>query len=1029
MTIRWPVFLSCLLLLPGAAALAAHVVPRPFSTRAAPQSVPVGQSGEGETDEVDQGHARSVAVVPFVNISRDAADDWIGDGIAATVAADLESVGTIVVIHRDAVASALVAGASASPDAAAATRLGRELGVGWIVTGGYQRAGQRLRITARLVDARTGLVAEALTTDGTLDEIFALQDRIVEGLMATLTTVTTSLAPTLTTTEAGGTRMPTPTVALTEAGGGGDDGDATTGGADARTVGTSGGGALARAGQGTVSGGIVLPGRDVTGRPGRGPRDGRGAGGTIARAGAPAAAPAVSAGILTGRPNVTATRFDTPPTIDGQLDDAIWQRAAVITEFVQTSPVEGAPATEDTEVYIAFDSTHLYIAMYAHYSNPGMMRANRVDRDRASFSDDTISVYFDTFLDQQRAFVFTLNGYGVQGDSLMGGGRGGGSRGGSGRTPRGDSSWDALFDSGGTLVDDGWTAEMAIPFKSLRYPSGDTHRWGFQIARSIRGKPETVVWSPVSRDVAGFMPQMGLLDGLRGLSTSRNLEILPTVTAIQVGSLDPSTGGFEEERQPEGGVNLKYGLTSNLTLDFTYNPDFSQIESDRPQIEVNRRFPLFFSELRPFFLEGQEIFNIRGPVNLIHTRTIVDPRYGAKITGKVGKTTLGLLVANDEAPGKVDQYLVPPGTPRDDGEVDAGGQLDPAFGRSANSVIGRVRYDLYSESHIGAIATDREFLDSYSRLTGLDGRFRLNATTSADFMAISSQNRGLDGDETSGRMFDLGLRHNGRNLSYSISGYSLDPEFDTRVGFVRRRDIRRVSSNVSYRWWPESWIINWGPSLNYSKNWNFDDVLEDAETRMRLNVSFAKNIRFNGDVRREMERFGGIDFFKTRYSLGGNVNTSRVVSFGGSFNWGDQIRFSDTPFVGPGSRGNMFMSLRPFSRLSTSLNVNTSRLIDPFDQTEIFDVKIFRASTTYQFTDRLLLRNIMEHNTFSGTLGVNLLVTYRVNSGTVVYIGYDDRYKQGDLIFADDDEPLFFTTDLERTNRAFFIKISYLFRY
>ena len=198
---------------------------------------------------------------------------------------------------------------------------------------------------------------------------------------------------------------------------------------------------------------------------------------------------------------------------------------------------------------------------------------------------------------------------------------------------------------------------------------------------------------------------------------------------------------------------------------------------------------------------------------------------------------------------------------------------------------------------------------------------------------------------------------------------------------------------------------------------------------MRLNVSFAKNIRFNGDVRREMERFGGIDFFKTRYSLGGNVSTSRVVSFGGSFNWGDQIRFSDTPFVGPGSRGNMFMSLRPFSRLSTSLNVNTSRLIDPFDQTEIFDVKIFRASTTYQFTDRLLLRNIMEHNTFSGTLGVNLLVTYRVNSGTVVYIGYDDRYKQGDLIFDDDDEPLFFTTDFERTNRAFFIKISYLFRY
>ena len=996
MTIRRPVLLSCLLLVPAAATAGVRRVPPPFSAMPAIHSAPAGQSGEAETDAVERGSARSVAVVPFSNISRDAADDWIGDGIAETVAADLESLGNNVIIGREAAASAFGDGALASQDGAAVARLGRHLRVGWVVTGGYQRVGQRLRITVRLVDTRTGLVAETLTTDGTVDEIFALQDRIVAALAAGLATG-----------EAG--TLVAGAGSLGE-GEGGDPRDAvdrfSRGRADEAAAGVV---------PPPVTGGIILPGRDPDGRPGRhgsgreGAVPGRGPG-----AGGPAPTPGVaaSAGVLTGRPSVTATFANEPPRIDGQLDDAIWQRAAVITEFVQRIPVEGAPATEDTEVYIAFDGTHLYIAMYAHYSNPEMMRANRVDRDRASFSDDTISVYFDTFLDQQRAFVFTLNGYGVQGDSLMGGGRGGGFRGGPrGGTPRGDSSWDVLFDSGGTPVYDGWTAEMAIPFKSLRYPSSDMHRWGFQIARSIRGKNETVVWAPVSRDVSGFLPQMGLLDGLRNLSTSRNLEILPTVTAIQVGSLDTTTGGFAEERQPEGGINVKYGLTSNLTLDFTYNPDFSQIESDRPQIEVNRRFPLFFSELRPFFLEGQEVFDIRGPVTLIHTRTIVDPRYGAKLTGKIGKTTLGVLVANDEAPGQTDDTS------------------DRAFGRAASSVIGRVRYDLYSESHIGAIATDREFLDSYSRMAGIDGRFRLSPTTSADFMAISSQNRALDGTESSGPMFDLGLRHRGRNLSYSISGYSLDPEFDTEVGFVRRRDIKRVSSNVSYRWWPESWIINWGPSLSYSRNWNFDDVLEDESTRVRLNASFARNIRINGSVRREMERFGGIDFFKTRYSLFGSVSTSRVVSFGGSFNWGEQVRFSGTPFVGDSTSGNMFMSLRPFSRLQASLNINTSRLIDPRDQTEVFDVKIFRTQTTYQFTDRFLLRNIMEYNTFDRTLGANLLFTYRVNSGTVFFIGYDDRYKQGDLIFDDDDEALFFTTDFERTNRAFFTKISYLFRY
>jgi TolB-like protein len=1009
MTSRWLVPLSGLLLLTPATAGASAVqrVPTWLAVPGSPaaQSAPVATSA-GAAPETAAEAMSVLAVLPFSNISQDAADDWIGDGFADTVAAELASLADLVVVGPAAVTSAVTAEPLAPIDPSAAARVGRALGARWVVNGGYQRVGPLLRVTSRLVDTRTGEVVDTLTADGTMDEFFELQDRVTTHLVLGVAAAGRPRVPVATGLgegEAAG--APAVTAGAAPGDGGDRAGRGVSGNRPGGAVGLGRPGA--RAGLGGAPGEIVLPRDDASGQPARRP-DGR-APGAVSLAGAPAAA---SAGILTGRPTVTAARATVEPTIDGTLDDEIWRTATRITEFVQTTPTEGAAATEDTEVYIAFDSTHLFVGVYAHYDNPGMMRANRVDRDRASFSDDTISLYFDTFLDQQRAFVFTLNGYGVQGDSLMGGGGGGGFRGGGGGgVPRGDSSWDALFESSGVLVDDGWTAEMAIPFKSLRYPSSEAHRWGFQIARSIRGKDETVVWSPVSRDVSGFMPQMGLLDGLRNLSTSRNLEILPTFTGIQVGNLDRATGTFGEERQPEGGVNVKYGLTSNLTLDFTYNPDFSQIESDRPQIEVNQRFPLFFNELRPFFLEGQEVFDIRGPVTLIHTRTIVDPRYGAKITGKVGKITLGVLVANDEAPGKVDD------------------PTDLAFDRSANSVIARVRYDLYSESHIGAIFTDREFLDSYSRLIGLDGRFRINPTTSADFMAITAENRALDDDSTSGRMFDLGLRHNGRNLNYSVSGYQIDPEFDSEVGFVRRRDIRRASSNVSYRWWPESWIINLGPSLNYSRNWNFDDILEDEEARLRFNVSFAKSIRFNGEVSREMERFGGINFDKTRYGIGGNVNTSRVVSFGGNYDWGEQVRFSGTPFLGDGSSARLFMNLRPFSRLQSSLRVSTSRLVDPADQSEVFDVKIFRAETTYQFTDRLVLRNIMEHNTFNGTLGNNLLLTYRVNSGTVFFVGYDDRYTQGDLIFDDDDEPLFFTTDFERTNRAFFTKISYLFRY
>jgi len=334
-------------------------------------------------------------------------------------------------------------------------------------------------------------------------------------------------------------------------------------------------------------------------------------------------------GILAGRPTIRPTRIDVRPDIDGRLDDAVWRDAATITRFVQQQPLDGAPATEQTEVYLAYDSQRLYLGFRVHYTDPTILRANRADRDQVFF-DDLVTVYLDTFLDQQRAYVFGVNAYGVQDDGIVNAAFAS-----QGGIPFPDRSWDALFDTSARIVDDGYTAEMAIPFKSLRYPQRDgdeVHRWGLQIVREIQGKDrENDVWAPMSRDEQSFLAQMGVLDGMTGLSTSRNLEILPTFTAIKFGSLPEDSAAFvDQATDAAAGVNLKYGITSNLTADFTYNPDFSQIESNRPQIDVNQRFPLFFSELRPFFLEGQEIFNLVSPVNLVHTRTIVDPRLRAR---------------------------------------------------------------------------------------------------------------------------------------------------------------------------------------------------------------------------------------------------------------------------------------------------------------------------------------------------------------------------------------------------------------
>jgi hypothetical protein len=551
---------------------------------------------------------------------------------------------------------------------------------------------------------------------------------------------------------------------------------------------------------------------------------------------------------------------------------------------------------------------------------------------------------------------------------------------------------------------------MAIPFQSLRYPSrgkGQPHRWGLQIQRDIESKDESVVWSPVSRDVMGFLAQMGMLEGMTDLSTSRNLELLPTVTAVHTTAIDTTTATYGKGDVEEGGFGLKYGVTSNMVLDFTYNPDFSQIESDRPQINVNQRFPLFYSELRPFFLEGQEIFAIQGPVTLVHTRTIVDPRYGAKVTGKIGKATVGVLVADDEAAGKVDDAT------------------SAAYGRNAHFLIGRAKYDLYAESSIGVIVTDREFMDEYSRVGGADGQFRIGRNQRLSFRAASAAHRDSEGVERTGGMVDVGYRKEGRDLSYSVMHFEISPDFRTDTGFVRRLDERQTAGNVSYRWWPQGRIINWGPRVSYQRNYNFAGTLQDRGFGTGVDIQFAHSINLNASVNQDMERYADVDFEKTRLGVGGGVNTSRKISFGGFVNYGDQIRYVTNPFLGHGTTLNLFATLRPTGRLQSDLGVNTSRLTDPRTHSEVFDIHIFRLQTTYQFTPRTLARNIMEYNDYDRTLGANLLFTYRVNAGTALYLGYDDRYRQGDRINAE----LLPVDDLRRTNRAVFAKLQVLFRY
>ena len=705
--------------------------------------------------------------------------------------------------------------------------------------------------------------------------------------------------------------------------------------------------------------------------------------------------------IIASRPTITAVRVEEAPAVDGRLDDLAWRTASRVTEFFQRPgrAIEGAPASEQTEVFVAYTEDALYFGIHAYYADPTQIRASRVDRDEIQ-PDDKVSLYIDPFLDLQRAYGFSVNPYGVQRDGVWTATGG----------PGGDDSWDALFETAGRIVEDGWTAEVAIPFKSLRYTArgvGEPHRWGLQIERDIEFKNEASTWAPISSDVMGFISQMGVLEGMTDVSTNRNLEILPTFTAIQFGTLD-TAGRFGTDSVQEAGLNVKYGLTPNLTLDFTLNPDFSQIESDRPQIEVNQRFPVFFQELRPFFLEGQEIYDIPGPVTLVHTRTVVDPRFGAKLSGKTGRTTFSLLVADDTAPGKADD------------------PADPVFEQSAQAVIARAKFDLYPRSYLGVTFTDREFADSYSRLAGVDGDLWFGENYRLTFRALGSARRDLNEIRQTGPQWNFAFRNEGRNLSYAVIHYQIHPEFGTDLGFVRRTDQQHLRTEASYTWWPGTWLLSWGPEFRYERGYTYrDTVLQDETAEGGVNFQLAKNIRMRANVERVLERFREINFRKTRFSASGSVNTNRKIAFEVGINGGDEIRFSASPFLGRTTGFSFGATLRPTTRLQSEISLETNRFTDVRTDIEVFDIKILHAVTTYQFTDRLLVRNILDHDTFNKTLLGSILATYRVNAGTVFFVGYDDAHRQGDQL-----DPLIFpTARYRRTNRAVFTKLQYLFRY
>lgn len=423
------------------------------------------------------------------------------------------------------------------------------------------------------------------------------------------------------------------------------------------------------------------------------------------------------------------SKFTDPVVIDGNLNENCWKNATQIKDFFGFQPVDGEPALEKTAVLLGYSESSFYAAFVCFDPIPGNIRSSITQRDQI-FDDDFVILYLDTFNDNKSAYQFAFNPHGIQADGIYI------------EAVGEDFNPDFIFYSEGKRFKMGYILEIEIPFKSLRFPDTDELTWGMAILRRINHLEKDIIWPLISRNLSTFIPQFGKIHGINNISSGNNIELLPEITASQQGYLNNDK--FEEEPvEYEAGINLKYGLTSNLTFDFAYNPDFSQIEADADKIDVNRRFPLKYDEKRPFFLEGTNIFNT--PIEAVYTRKLVNPLVGFKTTGKVGDYSIGILGGMDEYYGSKEHLE----------NFALANDKKYRYKHSYHGIV-RLQRNIWDYSNIGFLATDKEFSDLYSRTFGLDGRFIYDNEYIFTFQALHSQSKNFfDTEEKQDPLFML----------------------------------------------------------------------------------------------------------------------------------------------------------------------------------------------------------------------------------------------------------------------------------
>jgi hypothetical protein len=735
---------------------------------------------------------------------------------------------------------------------------------------------------------------------------------------------------------------------------------------------------------------------------------------------------------------LTIPRVSRPPALEDFLEmkpSTAWEgKLAKVDHFIQRVPSDGEPVSQRTEAYLGYDEKNLYAIFICFDNQPRNIRA-RLSRREDVFDDDTVELVLDTFHDHRRAYAFFSNPLGVQADALWTEGQ------------DFDMSFDTVFETEAKITPQGFVVKMAIPFRSLRFASTDPQTWGILLNRNILRNNESSFWPQYSSRITGRLNQEGDALGLEHISPGHNFQLIPYGifrSYRDVDLRDVATPRFtQRDAFGQIGLDAKAVLKDKLVLDATGNPDFSQIESDDPQVTVNQRFEVPFPEKRPFFLENSNYFLT--PITLLFTRRIVDPQWGVRLTGKDGPWAVGLLAADDASPGA---------------EVAPG---DPLFRKHAYFAVGRVSRDMGSQSSLGAMFTDREVGPYFNRVGGIDGRFKLNSNWVASFQGVASSTRCSDplnssctrGTYLAGPAAEVILQRDGRKLNYFMDYEDRSDGFRTFTGFDPQPDIHNLYDRLEYRFRPEGkHLISWGPMMevyhtldhegNYLGSGYFPSVSAEFTGQTYLMVLYAK----------EMELLRPRDFRVltsnqryVRHTTEVKLDTSvyRPVSFHLDYRFGSRVNYDAPDNVAPFLAGRTSVATTLTIRPSKSLRVDNTYLLlrlhnrlGPFGG---MNNHIVRSKWNYQFNKRLAFRFIGQYNavlanpafTFLETtrnLNADFLITYLVHPSTALYVGYNSNLENVLLPLGNDpDGQLLHGGRLKNDGRVLFVKASYLFRF